>query len=228
MTQTIRCVSAGVVISLLVLSVGCQSAGPAPPAPPNGSQGKVLLHDDFDAYNPNWRQVRGQWAVADGVMAQVREDERERNTILFYEPLPVADAELETEVSMSVSPGVFNSGDPSVFRRIVGVGLVFRYQDENNFYMFRLAGEEGAVVGKMRNGQWEDMANPRAADFAGTLVQFRTPYRLKVRLQGRRIQCFIGERAVASLEDDTFSTGRVGLVTFRSQGNFSWIRVVDR
>ena len=179
MTLITRCVTAGVISALSVVFVACQSAGPPPPAAPNAAQGKVLLHDDFDAYNPNWRQVRGQWAVADGVMAQVREDERERNTILFYEPLPVADAEVETEVAMNVSPGVFNSGDPSVFRRIVGAGLVFRYQDENNFYMFRLAGEEGAVVGKMRNGQWEDMANPRAADFAGTLVQFRTPYRLK-------------------------------------------------
>src|SRR5688572_27499221 len=101
------------IVALAVLAVSCKSVATAPPAPPApNTQGKVLLHDEFDAHNPNWRPVRGQWAASNGVMMQVREDEREQNTILFYEPLPVADAEIETEVAMAVSPGVFSGGDP--------------------------------------------------------------------------------------------------------------------
>jgi hypothetical protein len=94
--------------------------------------------------------------------------------------------------------------------------------------MFRLAGEEGAVLGKMVDGQWQDLANPRAADFLSSLIRMDTPYSLRVRAQGRRIQTWVNDRAVASLEDGSFTTGRVGLITFRTQAAFASIKVVER
>jgi hypothetical protein len=220
---------------LAVFAAGCGAATappPALPAPPPASQDKVLLHDDFDQQNPQWRQVRGQWAVQGGHAVQVRDDARELNTIMFYDPLSIADAEMTSVVSMQARlPQFQTAGDAELIevrRRIAGAGLVFRYQNENNFYMFRLAGEDGAVLGKMQDGQWTDLINPRAADFSGSLIKVDTPYRLRVRTQGRRIQCWINDRAIANLEDSSFSTGRVGLVTFRTQASFDSIHVIEK
>lgn len=204
----------------------------APPAPPPASGEKVLLHDDFDQQNPQWRQVRGQWAVQGGQAVQVRDDAREQNTIMFYDPLSIADAEISSVVTMQARlPQFQTAGDTELIearRRIAGAGLVFRYQNENNFYMFRLAGEDGAVLGKMHDGQWTDLINPRAADFSGSLLKIDTPYTLRVRAQGRRIQCWINDRAIANLEDSSFTTGRVGLVTFRTQASFQSIHVIEK
>jgi hypothetical protein len=193
---------------------------------------RVLLSEDFDNYDPRWRQVRGQWALVGGNLLQARDDVRELNAIMFFDPLNVADAEITTEVSvMNDMPQVLTAGDDELLtskRRVAGAGLVFRYQDQSNFYMFRTAGEEGVVLGKVIDGQWHELANPRAADFAGVLLKTETPYTLRVRIVGNRIQAWIGAKAVANVVDDSLGTGRIGLTTFRAKAAFESLRVVER
>jgi hypothetical protein len=193
---------------------------------------RVLLSESFDSYDPHWRQVRGQWALVDGNLLQARDDARELNSMMFFDPLNVGDAEITTEVSIIHDmPQILTAGDEELLatkRRVAGAGLVFRYQDENNFYLFRTAGEEGVVLGKVIDGQWHELANPRAADFAGLLLKSDTPYRLRVRVVGNRIQAWIGDRAVVNVQDDSLGTGRIGLATFRSKASFTALRVVEQ
>ena len=193
---------------------------------------RVLLSESFDNYDPHWRQVRGQWALVDGNLLQARDEARELNSMMYFDPLNVGDAEITTEVSIIHDmPQILTAGDEELLatkRRVAGAGLVFRYQDENNFYLFRTAGEEGVVLGKVIDGQWYELANPRAADFAGLLLKSDTPYRLRVRVVGNRIQAWIGDRAVVNVQDDSLGTGRIGLATFRSKASFTALRVVER
>ena len=193
---------------------------------------RVLLSESFDNYDPHWRQVRGQWALVDGNLLQARDEARELNSMMYFDPLNVGDAEITTEVSIIHDmPQILTAGDEELLatkRRVAGAGLVFRYQDENNFYLFRTAGEEGVVLGKVIDGQWYELANPRAVDFAGLLLKSDTPYRLRVRVVGSRIQAWIGDRAVVNVQDDSLGTGRIGLATFRSKASFTALRVVER
>ena len=193
---------------------------------------RVLLSESFDNYDPHWRQVRGQWALVDGNLLQARDEARELNSMMYFDPLNVGDAEITTEVSVIHDmPQILTAGDEELLatkRRVAGAGLVFRYQDENNFYLFRTAGEEGVVLGKVIDGQWYELANPRAVDFAGLLLKSDTPYRLRVRVVGNRIQAWIGDRAVVNVQDDSLGTGRIGLATFRSKASFNALRVVER
>jgi len=193
---------------------------------------RVLLSESFDNYDPHWRQVRGQWALVDGNLLQARDEARELNSMMYFDPLNVGDAEITTEVSIIHDmPQILTAGDEELLatkRRVAGAGLVFRYQDENNFYLFRTAGEEGVVLGKVIDGQWYELANPRAVDFAGLLLKSDTPYRLRVRVVGNRIQAWIGDRAVVNVQDDSLGTGRIGLATFRSKASFTALRVVER
>jgi hypothetical protein len=214
---------------------GCASSsnsvGLRPVVVPVSSE-RVLLSEDFDTYNPQWRQVRGQWALVGGNLLQARDDARELNSMMFFDPLTVADADITTEVSvMNDMPQIITAGDNELLtskRRVAGAGLVFRYQDENNFYLFRTAGEEGVVLGKVIDGQWHELANPRAADFSGLMLKAQTPYKLRVRVVGNRIQSWIGDRAVVNVEDSSLGTGRVGLATFRAKAAFTSLRVVER
>ena len=193
---------------------------------------RVLLSESFDNYDPHWRQARGQWALVDGNLLQARDEARELNSMMYFDPLNVGDAEITTEVSVIHDmPQILTAGDEELLatkRRVAGAGLVFRYQDENNFYLFRTAGEEGVVLGKVIDGQWYELANPRAVDFAGLLLKSDTPYRLRVRVVGNRIQAWIGDRAVVNVQDDSLGTGRIGLATFRSKASFTALRVVER
>jgi hypothetical protein len=205
---------------------------PAPPVPPPASQERVLLADDFQQYSPSWRQVRGHWGIVNGSLLQVRDTVGDLNAIMFYDPLTVSDAEITADITVANDlPQHLTIGDEDLLatrRRVAGAGIVFRYQDENNFYLFRTAGEEGVVLGKVVDGVWHELANPRAIDFAGILLKSDTPYKLRVRLNGQRIQCWIGDKAVANLEDGSLTTGRVGLTTFRSKAAFNTLRVVER
>ena len=223
-------------VGLLCVSLsacGPKNPPPTPSAPPAPSAEKVVLFDAFQRPDPRWRQVRGQWAVTNGKLLQVRDDARELNTVYYYDPLIVADAEitLAGATMMADLPQFMTPADQELLRtkrQIAGAGIVFRYQDENNFYLFRTAGEDGLVLGKLVNGEWHDLANPRAADFSGVLLKMDTPYQLRVRVIGKNIQCWIADKAVANLEDSQFSTGRVGLSTFRSKASFGSLRVVER
>ena len=223
------------IVSTSVAASGCASnprglpaAAPAPSPVPASS---LLLSDDFNSYNPRWRQVRGQWSVIDGTLRQTRDEVRDLNTVFYYDPLTIADADITAETMMVADlPQFLTKSDEellTVKRRVAGAGIVFRYQDENNFYLFRTAGEEGVVLGKVVNGEWKELANPRAANFVGARLKMDTPYTLRVRVAGRRIQCWIADQAVANLEDESFTTGRIGLTTFRSKASFSFVRVTE-
>jgi hypothetical protein len=205
---------------------------PAPPMPPKTSAERVLLREYFEQYSPYWRQVRGHWAVTSGRLLQTRDDARELNTVLFYDPLIIVDAEITAVAAMlNDVPQFLTAEDADLLRtrrQVGGAGIVFRYQDENNFYLFRLAGEDGVVLGKIVDGNWYELSNPRAADFAGLGLRSQASYPLRVRVVGHRIQCWIGNRAVANLEDGSFGTGRIGLTTFRSKAAFTSLRVVER
>jgi hypothetical protein len=232
--QSLGAVAVGVMS--LAVTVGAQQRSaqmpPAPPLPPPGPAERVLLREYFDRYSPYWRQVRGHWAVTSGRLVQTRDDARDLNTVMFYDPLVIADADITAVASMlNDVPQFLIAEDADLLRtrrRIGGAGIVFRYQDENNFYLYRLAGEDGVVLGKIVNGEWYELANPRALDFAGLRLFNATEYPLRVRVVGRRIQCWVGNRAVASVQDDTFSTGRVGLTTFRSKASFTSLSVTER
>lgn len=205
-----------------------------------------LLCDQFDSDTPGWRQFHGRWErdAERQVIRQRSQLEREGNALMYFGNLSIADAEIEVVLRMEVSapqiPIVEDNRRQRRLRQIVGAGLVFRLRDEDNFYMFRLAGEQGAVLGKMVDGQWTDLDAPRAADYLNEPLRYGQFYRLRVLIEEDRIQCWITElseegdrilgreQAVINYQDDTFTTGYAGLVTFQIGALFDNFRVVQR
>jgi hypothetical protein len=218
------------VVGILLAASAATAAPPAAPRFPSAE--RVLFESTFRNYDPHWRNIRGQWGLTKEGLVQTRDDARELNTVMFYDPLIIADADITADATMMADLPQFQTGDDADLlrtrRSIAGAGIAFRYQDENNFYLFRLAGEDGVVLGKVVDGTWYELATPRAADFAGVRLHTNVPYRLRVRVVGRRIQCWIGDKAVANLEDGSLMTGRVGLTTFRTRAAFTSFRVIEQ
>jgi hypothetical protein len=81
--------------------------------------------------------------VVKGQLLQTRDDARELNTVMFYDPLIIADADITADAMMLTELPRFQTADDADLlrtkRMIAGAGIAFRYQDENNFYLFRLA-----------------------------------------------------------------------------------------
>lgn len=227
---------------VLMLSWGCsrlsvkQNVQQEPPKPSTASP-KTIFYDNFDYRKNEWQQIRGNWKVSDtGFFLQRSADPRGINSIIYVDHPQASDASIETFVRIIPDlPNTItnNPQDQEMVKNVryyIGAGIVFRMKDEKNFYMFRLAGEEGAVLGRMVDNEWFDMENPRSADYLRERVKFSEHnwYRLKVEVYGDRITCYINDSVVTSKTDSTFNVGKFGLCTFKTKADFDYIKVYDK
>ena len=99
-----------------------------------------------------------------------------------------------------------------------GGGLVFRYQDERNYYLVRADSHNGEIgVYKVENGRCFPI-RPRGAPGSAFAVKHTIPANtwniLKVSFRGSRFQVYVNHRRLLQAEDSSFSgPGKVGLAT---------------
>lgn len=198
---------------------------------------KTIFRDNFDNRKNEWQQITGVWKLGqNGFFMQTSSDPRHLNAIIYVDHPQVADGTYETYVRVVPDlPATITASEQDQkllynVRYIIGAGIIFRMRDKDNFYMFRLAGEEGAVLGKMEGGQWKDLANPRSTNYLTSRVKFsgNNWYRLKVDAYGGNIKCYINDSVVASVNDSTFTLGKFGLVTFKTRADFDFIAATDK
>ncbi|MCK5059117.1 MAG: hypothetical protein KAT34_20885 [Candidatus Aminicenantes bacterium] len=196
----------------------------------------TIFFDNFNNRKNEWQQVNGNWIVAQrGFMVQRASDPRMLNCLMYVSHPQAAKFTIETYVRIVPDlPSVItdSAADQALVRNvryIIGAGIIFRMKDNNNYYMFRLAGEEGAVLGKMVNGVWVDIENPRSIDFLPERVRFSQAnwYALKVVCNGDRITCYINDSVVVNKTDTQFSLGRFGLCTFKTRADFDYFKVYE-
>lgn len=242
-----KIISYSTIILLIGVSAGCERVivreVPAPPTPVATST--AIFFDEFDSQNAALRNIwrsngKAHWVwqgqtnssiagCENGCLKQNSEDIRALNAIMYVSTPQISNATIKTKARIkydtSVSP---TQEELKNLRYFIGTGIVFRMVDENNYYMFRLAGEAGCVLGKMVDGKWIDIQNPRRLDFLeGGRVRPNNWYRLKVKVYGNNIQCFINDSPVINASDSQFSVGRFGLCTFKCFADFEFIEVSE-
>ena len=83
-------------------------------------------------------------------------------------------------------------------------GIVFRYQNNDNYYMWQIA-DDGLLRPHRRiNGNWEIL------DYVSVGTQAGIRYHIKIQLEGNQISTWINNILVDQRTDDYFSKGRVG------------------
>lgn len=160
------------------------------------------------------RGTPGRWAVvvapeasAPGrVVAQLDPD---RTGYRF--PLLVLEAPIARDLELSVSGRPVSGVVDQAF------GLVWRYQNADNYYVVRANALEGNVVlYKVERGERSDLPLVGQGRTYGADVDVPKASwsRLRVRALGNRFTVFLGDRELFVVEDDTFSaSGKVGLWT---------------
>jgi len=205
-----------------------------------------IFFDEFDPGNGAMRNIwrsngkaywtwegatPGFFGCENGCLKQNSEDIRALNAIMYVSAPQISNATIEVKTRIfydkSSSPTAEELANQ---RKFIGSGIIFRMVDSNNYYMFRLAGEEGAVLGKMVNNDWIDLANPRRLDFlVGGRIKPSTWYTLKVKVSGSNIQCFINDSPVINMNDTNspFTVGYFGVSTFKCFADFEYIDVKE-
>jgi len=216
-------------------------AAPAPQVSSNIASSRLtLFYDSFDSVKSEWQQGGGIWErkTVEGHLAQKSDDPKHLNALYYVQTPKVLDGTVETLVRISyVRPTTFDPNSPAdqelirALRYTMGAGLVFRMKDPQNYYMFRLAGEEGVVLGRMVAGEWTDICNARVREFLeGTRIGFRPDnwYRLKVDMYGPALTAYINDEPVCRHNDLSQDIGKVGVVTFKAPADFDYFRVTNR
>jgi len=149
---------------------------------------------------PRWEIFRDHTAPTQPyVLAQLSNDMAANRT-----PLAILDnfRLRDGDVSVRIKP-VAGRQDP-------GGGLVWRYRDENNYYLVRANVVQNTVaVEKVENGRrWALIPGVRHD------IPLNTWSILKVSARGRRFQIYVDHRRIVEGEDNTFTgAGKVGLCT---------------
>lgn len=88
-------------------------------------------------------------------------------------------------------------------------GVVFRHLDDDNFYLFGVGNDGLYSLRKKVDGEWQDLQEWTESD--AILGEERSVNTLGILAQGEQIHLLINDEVVASVSDDQFSSGNIGL-----------------
>lgn len=172
----------------------------------------VLPHGFSAAHSG--RGAEGRWEVIEAGRAPfsrlaVAQVDSDRTNYRF--PLLVLDAPPARDVELSVM------GHPVSGTKDQAIGLIWRYQDPDNYYVLRAnALEDNIVLYKMENGERADLPLVGKGRSYGVDVEVpaRAWSKLGVRVEGRLFTASLDDHELFQVIDETFqSSGRVGLWT---------------
>lgn len=100
---------------------------------------------------------------------------------------------------------------PVPLRSSGSYGLIFRFQDDNNYYLFALSGRYYSLQAYVQ-GQWSFLVD--WTESPAIEARWDMPNRLGVLAQGSQIVLLINDQIVAAVEDDAIPMGGVGLAAY--------------
>jgi hypothetical protein len=167
----------------------------------------VYFSDAFegDTIKTDWEFIRGTWTLSDGAM---------RQTDNYWEggyPHSGGVFALVGNIAMkdyTVSADIRSDDDDRM-------GLVFRFQDEENFYAFswdRELGERALV--RVHQGKEDVLMSDTVLYDPGTW------YAVRITLQGSRIRCAVDGVNVFDVTDDAIPSGKTGLYNNGNDGGY--------
>lgn len=158
--------------------------------------GDVLLQDDFDN------------AAASGL----GESEDDSSRYAYESGAYVIEVkEPETIVWARVS-GSYGDARTSVETNIPAgadvssAGLIFHYQDENNFYLFSISNDGYYALELLQDNEWTVLIDWTPSDAVS-----ETSNSMRVETSGDRIVLYVNDELLEETSDSTFSEGEVAL-----------------
>lgn len=174
--------------------------------------GAVLLEDDFsDPGVSNLDQSEDETSRSayedGGYVLQVKEPET-LVWVLVGGPYSDIGVEVETEVARDSD--------------IAAAGLVFHYQDDDNFYLFSVTNDGYYALELLQGGEWIVLIDPTLSDEVDA-----DRNTLRVETSGGRIALYVNGALLEETVDDTFTSGEVALAVSTFEGSTGSVRFDD-
>ncbi len=166
----------------------------------------VLLHDTFDR--------------AGG--SSLTEDDTDTVSYAFVDGAYAITLKQPNYIVWSPFAGVYDTASAQVDATLDttkenAAGLVFRYQDEQNFYVFLIASDQSYDLELYKQDKLTTLIDWTESE---TIKRAGEPNRLRVEMTGDLIRLFVNDRLLDEISDDTFSKGQMALAaTTFDKGN---------
>ena len=182
----------------------------------------ILSAASFGAESANYDATRqgelpSGWSTAPSHEWGVRSDKTAPSHPNVFKGAPAASGQ-STPLAV-FDKVVCKDGDLSVKFRIDGsqhgnaAGIVWRYQDPNNYYLLTLnADDKSIVLHRVRNGVSEVISTSKRAGGEAEDIRPGQWHVVKVAFRGSKVQVFFGNRILFTADDSgILSAGKTGL-----------------
>lgn len=186
---------------LLAASISCSltpSGGDGETEP--GQPSNVLFQDDFSDPSSGWDQVDVEDGITDYIDGAYRIYVNTKNTDVWSNPgLNFDDTQIEVEAKK------VGGDDNNDF------GLICRYKDTNNFYFFVISSDGYYGIGKILDGE-QLLIGDESMPPSEEINQGNATNSLRADCVGNKLSIHINGVLLAEYQDDSFTSGDVGLL----------------
>lgn len=185
--------------------VPTNTTAPTSTATPVPQPGDVLLSDNFDSIDDNhwstWLELDTKGGIEDGMFLMHITD---RNTLYSSSPSgpSLAKRLQDVDISIDVQLAAGEKANSSM-------GVQCRKRDNNNYYYFAISGSGLYNISKLVNGQWHQLITWAASSAIRTN---RLANQMRVICSGDLLQLWVNNVRLATLHDQQFTQGVIGLV----------------
>lgn len=158
----------------------------------------LVFTDDFDDESGGWKLAtgtRGKNYIADG---ELHIEMIQAGSIAWSSRTKGTWADMVFEVDARQVAGSDHND----------YGVMFRYQDAQNFYRFIITGESRYQVSKYVNGQWSTLVNWKSSS---AIKKGVATNHLKVVCRGNAFECYVNDAQVTTFTDGDLDEGGIGL-----------------
>jgi hypothetical protein len=208
---------AGLVVSLVftVVTVPAPRTSDAVPAAPEA----VLSTSQTDTVD---REILLQDTLANATASDMIVDEDAFARYIFEDERYLILVRPADQIAWSLAEGIYDDtvvvqvttsvdSDPDQ----VASGIIFHYQDEDNFYLYSVSGNGFYSLELLKDNKWLSLIDwtPSEAIAVASAAETDPTNTLRVARQGSRITLFVNNVRVEETVDSTFTQGEVGLAT---------------
>jgi serine/threonine protein kinase len=178
-----------------------QASGPTDPL--TGDPQKVtdpsIFNDDFKDPDSGWKLIKIDGSIIDYYHGSLRIYVDKPKKLFITTPgLRYTDVSLEAEATKVGGP------DDNY------IGLICRYQDDQNFYTFFISSEGYYAIGKVKNGTFSYLGRADMV-YNNAVNRGKTTNRLQADCIRNKLTFYANNIKLADVEDNDFKDGDVGL-----------------
>jgi hypothetical protein len=173
---------------------------------------KVLLREDFKSPS-TWKTPPSAKIKNGGLFHQTSEDEINRRSLSIWDIKENKIANFDFSADAKKIKGSDN----------LEFGIIARYNSQNqpsivdNYYYLLIKGNGNFALGKLSSSnKWEHKLGWK---YSTTIKQGNNLNRLRIVCDGKRVIGWINNQRVGMFEDDSYKSGKIGVISTRSEKN---------